>query len=91
MSGLITGLILLICSLSRGKGKFFFTVLDSFWCQVKGYFIMIECRNYFFFIVEPLQFEVTLFLNEQEVICLHTVKWFQVLLSITNNTGPLAL
>ena len=24
---------------------------------------------------------VTLFLNEQELICLHTVKWFQVLFS----------
>ncbi len=25
------------------------------------------------------------FLNEPELICLHTVKWFQVLLSNTNN------
>ena len=27
---------------------------------------------------------VILFLNEQDLICLHTVKWFQVLLFITN-------
>ena len=29
---------------------------------------------------------VTLFLNKLELICLHTVKWFQVLLSNTNNS-----
>ena len=27
-------------------------------------------------------FEVTLFLNELGLICLHTVKWFQVLLTL---------
>ena len=29
---------------------------------------------------------VTLSLNVQELICLHTVKWFQVLLLNTNNS-----
>ena len=28
--------------------------------------------------------EVNLFLNELELICLHPIKWFQILLSITN-------
>ena len=29
---------------------------------------------------------VALFLNDQELICLHMVKWFQVLLFKTNNS-----
>ena len=42
--------------------------------NVKSYGLLDNCLK------------VTLFLNEPELICLHTVKWFQVLLFNANNS-----